>query len=95
MLPLIVIAKNGSLIRGTSVPGTAIPNGALQVRLRADTRRLVHQGRYRRKGDFLMRSSTFIIILLAAALAFVGYQYYVESQNNVKISVDPPSVEVN
>lgn len=42
-----------------------------------------------------MRSSTFIIILLAAALAFVGYQYYVESQNNVKISVDPPSVEVN
>lgn len=42
-----------------------------------------------------MRSSTIIIVLLLAALGFVGYLYYAETRDSVRISVDPPSVEVN
>lgn len=42
-----------------------------------------------------MRNSTIVIILLLAVLGFIGYLYYVETRDDVRISVDPPSVEVN
>ena len=42
-----------------------------------------------------MRSSTFIIVILVVALGLLGYLYYVETKDDVRISVDPPSVEVN